>query len=214
MTCDRPDSIIARTCYAGCATDIPSPRITPVVLIAEDSSDIRALLVGLLEDEGYRTVEATDGQVALDDLMLPSKVLDKALADLAATPPGQGRIVVTGRSGSGRRTLLAALAELSGRTLATIDGAMLIREKKLGALAGLLQHATCAAGCRASTASTRSRPTTAPRAAWSARSSAIIDSKAGHFAMIRLSIALLFAAFLPRSAPADATASACVDALE
>jgi nucleoside-triphosphatase THEP1 len=73
--------------------------------------------------------------------MIPTPVIDRALADLAAAPRGLARVVVTGRSGSGRRTLLASLAQLAGRTLATIDGAMLIREKRIAALAGMLQHA-------------------------------------------------------------------------
>jgi len=79
--------------------------------------------------------------VPLDELMIPPQVIDRALADLAAAPPGLARVVVTGRSGSGRRTLLATLAGLAGRTLATIDAAMLIREKRVAALAALLQHA-------------------------------------------------------------------------
>jgi len=79
--------------------------------------------------------------VTLDRFMAPVAVIDRALADLAASPPGQGRVVVRGRGGSGRRTLLATLAQLAGRTLATIDAARLIRENRLRALAELLQRA-------------------------------------------------------------------------
>ncbi|HEY0993419.1 MAG TPA: ATP-binding protein, partial [Kofleriaceae bacterium] len=100
------------------------------------------LLAGSTVDEDFEHgVTRVPASVALDDLMLPAKVIDRAFADLAAAPIGMGRLVVTGRSGSGRRTLLATLAQLAGRTLATIDGAMLIREKRLADLAGMLQHA-------------------------------------------------------------------------
>jgi ATPase family associated with various cellular activities (AAA) len=100
------------------------------------------LLAGSAVDGDYEHgLARVAGTVALDDLMIPTPVIDRALADLAAAPRGLARVVVTGRSGSGRRTLLASLAQLAGRTLATIDGAMLIREKRIAALAGMLQHA-------------------------------------------------------------------------
>jgi len=100
------------------------------------------LLAGSEVDSDYEHgLARVPGAVALDDLMIPVPVIDRAFADLAAAPASLARVVVTGRSGSGRRTLLASLAQLAGRTLATIDGAMLIREKRIAALAGMLQHA-------------------------------------------------------------------------
>jgi hypothetical protein len=79
--------------------------------------------------------------VQLDRFMGSRSVIDRALADLATAPPGLGRVVVRGGNGSGRRTLLAALAPLAGRTLAMIDATPSIRDNRLRALAELLQRA-------------------------------------------------------------------------
>jgi two-component system, chemotaxis family, chemotaxis protein CheY len=59
---------------------IPAP-CTPVILVAEDSADIRALLTMLLEGEGYGAVDATDGQDALDIAL--SRHVDLILLDIA-----------------------------------------------------------------------------------------------------------------------------------
>ncbi len=40
--------------------------VKKVILIVEDSEDIRSMLVELLEDEGYHTAVATNGQEGLD----------------------------------------------------------------------------------------------------------------------------------------------------
>jgi len=102
---------------------------------------VKLLAGSTVDDDLEHGVARVPAMVPLDELMIPAAVLDRGLADLAAAPPGLARVVVTGRGGSGRRTFLATLAGLAGRTLATIDAAMLIREKRVGALAGLLQHA-------------------------------------------------------------------------
>ncbi|HEY0194454.1 MAG TPA: ATP-binding protein, partial [Kofleriaceae bacterium] len=116
-------------------------RGRPFQGLTPDPIVIKLLAGATVDDDVEHGVAPVPASVALDQLMIPAKVIDRALADLAAAPPGLARIVVTGRSGSGRRTLLATLAEQAGRTLATIDAAMLIREKRVGALAGMLQHA-------------------------------------------------------------------------
>jgi hypothetical protein len=107
---------------------VPDPIVVKLLAGSEVDGDL---------EHGIARVQTS---VPLDGLMMPVAVIDRALADLAAAPAGLGRVVVTGRSGSGRRTMLATLAELAGRTLATIDAAMLIREKRIAALAGMLQH--------------------------------------------------------------------------
>ena len=57
---------MGRTPCAGRAMATPSPGTIPVILVADDSPDIRALLTTLLEDEGYSIIEANDGQDALE----------------------------------------------------------------------------------------------------------------------------------------------------
>src|SRR5687767_2811202 len=77
-----------RTRYARRTMDTPSPGIVPLILVAEDSPDIRAVLTMLLEDEGYRIVEATDGQDALEvalDRHIDLILLDVAMPRLTGT---------------------------------------------------------------------------------------------------------------------------------
>ncbi|HEX7841900.1 MAG TPA: ATP-binding protein, partial [Kofleriaceae bacterium] len=116
-------------------------RGRPFQSLTADPIVVKLLAGSAVDDDFEHGVTRVPTAVALDQLMIPSRVIDRALVDLAASPAGHGRVVVTGRSGSGRRTLLASLARLAGRTLATIDGAMLIREKRVADLARLLQHA-------------------------------------------------------------------------
>jgi hypothetical protein len=119
----------------------PTDRGRPFQSLSADPIVVKLLAGSAVDGDYEHGLARVIGTVALDDLMIPAPVIDRALADLAAAPRGLARVVVTGRSGSGRRTLLASLAQLAGRTLATIDGAMLIREKRIAALAGMLQHA-------------------------------------------------------------------------
>jgi AAA+ superfamily predicted ATPase len=118
-----------------------SDRARPFQALSPDPIVVKLLAGSAVDSDFEHGVARVQATASLDQLMLPTTVIDRALADLAAAPPNMGRIVVTGRSGSGRRTLLATIAELAGRTLATIDAAALIREKRIGALAGMLQHA-------------------------------------------------------------------------
>ncbi len=119
----------------------PTDRGRPFQALSADPIVVKLLSGSAVDDDYEHGLARVPNTVALDDLMIPVPVIDRALADLAAAPHGLVRVVVTGRSGSGRRTLLASLAQLAGRTLSTIDGAMLIREKRIAALAGMLQHA-------------------------------------------------------------------------
>ncbi|HEX3757956.1 MAG TPA: ATP-binding protein [Kofleriaceae bacterium] len=116
-------------------------RHRPFQSLSADPIVVKLLSGSAVDDDFEHGVGRVPAAMPLDQLMIPSRVIDRALVDLAASPAGLGRLVVTGRSGSGRRTLLAALAQLAGRTLATIDAAMLIREKRVPDLAGMLQHA-------------------------------------------------------------------------
>ena len=116
-------------------------RHRPFQSLSADPIVVKLLSGSAVDDDFEHGVTRVPAAMPLEQLMIPSRVIDRALVDLAASPSGLGRVVVTGRSGSGRRTLLAALAQLAGRTLATIDAAMVIREKRVPDLAGMLQHA-------------------------------------------------------------------------
>ncbi|HSJ99885.1 MAG TPA: hypothetical protein VK932_01545, partial [Kofleriaceae bacterium] len=85
-------------------------------------------------------VECVPASVPLERLVAPRAVIERALAELSVAQPARARIVVRGRTGVGRRTLLAALAEQAGRTLATIDAHALIRDKQVATLATVLQR--------------------------------------------------------------------------
>ena len=116
-------------------------KARPFQGLSADPIIVKLLAGSSVDADGEPGITPIPASVPLDALMLPSTVIDRALADLAAFPEGRARVVVTGRSGSGRRTLLATLAGLAGRTLAMIDGASVLREKRLGALPAMLQHA-------------------------------------------------------------------------
>jgi hypothetical protein len=66
---------------------------------------------------------------ALEELALGAGVIDDALAALARAP-SPARLAVRGRPGSGRRTLLAALAAEAGRALGLLDAALLPRAER------------------------------------------------------------------------------------
>ena len=116
-------------------------RARPFQSLAADPIVVKLLAGSSVDADSEPGVTPIPATVALDALMMPKAVIDRALADLARFPDGRARVVVTGRSGSGRRTLLATLAGLAGRTLAMIDAATLLRDNKLGLLPARLQHA-------------------------------------------------------------------------
>ena len=116
-------------------------RERPFQRITADPIVIERLSGAAVTDPGEPGVSRVTASVTLDQLMMPSRVIDGALVDLAAAPVGRARIVVTGDRGSGRRTLLAALAQLAGRTLVTLDAAPLLRDHRVHDLAGMLLRA-------------------------------------------------------------------------
>ena len=62
----RHSCVVIRTCYAGHAVDTMATGTGPVILIVDDSEDVRSLLAILLIRLGYRVLEALDGLAALD----------------------------------------------------------------------------------------------------------------------------------------------------
>ncbi len=77
-------------------------------------------------DPAVRLVPATCGW---HQLLLPSDTKAVIAAGVASPPPpGGGRLVVRGRIGAGRHTLLATLADHAGRRLAVIDAGPFVRD--------------------------------------------------------------------------------------
>jgi hypothetical protein len=65
------------------------------------------------------------------DLLIPAAVKDDIAARVAEAPAtGHGRVVVRGRTGSGRHAVLSALASAAGRWLGVIDATMIVRDPK------------------------------------------------------------------------------------
>jgi CheY-like chemotaxis protein len=81
VTRHRFDLMNIRTHDAGSILGTLSPDTMPVILVAEDSSDIRAVLTMLLEGAGYSVVGATDGQDALEIAL--ERDIDLILLDIA-----------------------------------------------------------------------------------------------------------------------------------
>jgi AAA+ superfamily predicted ATPase len=113
----------------------------PFQTLVADPTVIKLLSGSSIECDVEPGVSRAPATVTLDRFMTSPGVIDRALTDLAAAPRGLGRVVVRGCTGSGRRTLLASLAQLAGRTLATIDAASMLRDNHPGALTEQLQRA-------------------------------------------------------------------------
>jgi len=119
---------------------ISSRRPAPFAELAVDSvvlDFLRARHPDLGDATSVRRADRPIG--ALD---VPREVLIDAVVALARPPSGTSgttRIVVRGRSGSGRKTVLAALADEAGRDLAVIDARALPRTAE--AFTGELRHA-------------------------------------------------------------------------
>src|SRR5215510_11050736 len=52
------------------------------ILIAEDDTDLRDLLQDILEDEGYETIVAMDGRVALKHIEQKQEIIDLLITDV------------------------------------------------------------------------------------------------------------------------------------
>lgn len=105
----------------------------PFLSLQVDSLVIKRLRgdpLGAGSDPQLTIVEAAR---TLDQLELPPGVADTLHAALVETREQPIRLVVQGRAGSGRRTLLAALAESANRRLAIFDLVSILRQGQLKA---------------------------------------------------------------------------------
>jgi hypothetical protein len=88
-------------------------------------------------DDGTKTVPA--GR-SIEELRVPAAEVARAIEALQSVPASPARLVVRGRIGSGRRTLVAALAARASRRVGMIDAGRLVREKRIELLPLLLRR--------------------------------------------------------------------------
>ncbi len=91
----------------------------PVILLVEDNQTIREAFRVLLEEHGYRVLEAGTGEEALS--VAGSHSPDLVLMDLGL--PDMGGLEVTRRMKADSRTSGAAVVALTGRALDTDQAA-------------------------------------------------------------------------------------------
>jgi len=120
---------------------VGADRARPFAALAVEPLVLRILrgdaLTADLED-GTETVPVTR---SIEELRIPTAEVARVVELLRAAPASPARLVVRGRIGSGRRTLIAALAARASRTVGVIDAGRLIRDKRLDALPRLLRRA-------------------------------------------------------------------------
>jgi hypothetical protein len=102
-------------------------RMRPFVPINVEPLVLR-LLRGTSADGELEDVSILPTSRSFDDLLIPAKVKDHVVRELAQKREGGARIVIRGRVGSGRHTLLATLAAAANRRLGVIDAAPIVRD--------------------------------------------------------------------------------------
>ena len=110
MTCNRRDLSDGRLSSAG---------VIPVILVADDSPEIRDLLVTLLEDEGYSVVGASDGQAALE--MALERDVDLILLDVAMPRLTGAEFCLTYRHSGGHAPVVLITAAADEAVAAAIE---------------------------------------------------------------------------------------------
>jgi hypothetical protein len=98
----------------------------PFAALSADPFVVRAIANQSADGEPDPYLRVRKADRALDELQLPRALIAKALRFLASPRDGEPvRMVVRGRTGSGRHTLLASLASRAGRSLGIIDLALM-----------------------------------------------------------------------------------------
>ncbi|MBL0216860.1 MAG: ATP-binding protein [Myxococcales bacterium] len=106
-----------------------SGHMRPFLPLVLDPVVLKLLRGAPVEAELEPLVRSYSSSRTFDELRIPTATKQAIAANLSrATPPL--RIAIRGRMGSGRHTLLAAIAAASGRTLAVIDASMIVREPR------------------------------------------------------------------------------------
>ena len=106
-------------------------KTRPFLSLTVDPLVLRHLRGQAMEADTGEVTSIRRADRTLAQLVLPADLMARVVADLARAPKdGFVRVVVRGRLGSGRRTLLAALAEAANRPLGLIDASLLARDPR------------------------------------------------------------------------------------
>jgi AAA+ superfamily predicted ATPase len=119
---DRP---LRRYGLVTVAADAPSRLFAS---LSVDPMVVRIIRGGSLDVDADPHLRPRVADRTLDQVRVPPAILRAALAALAVATDAPVRVVARGRAGSGRRTLVAALAAQAGRALGVIDLAGAPRE--------------------------------------------------------------------------------------
>jgi hypothetical protein len=103
-------------------------RMRPFVALTVEPL-VQRILRGIAAEGDLEAVEVIRPTATFEELLIPAAVKAE-IAELVAAPIANARVVVRGRVGSGRHTLLATLAAAAGRHLGVIDAAPVLRDLK------------------------------------------------------------------------------------
>jgi hypothetical protein len=92
----------------------------PFTGLVPDPIVISRLRAEPLDADPAGEIEVVSAAVPIEQIQIPEAIAAAIIAAISTAPARPLRIVVRGRSGSGRRTLLSALAELANRKLAVV----------------------------------------------------------------------------------------------
>ena len=100
-------------------TTTNAPR--PFIGLAPDPLVLARLRADALDQDPLGKLPIVTASKTLDQLRIPEAIAENIKFAIARQPVNPLRIVVRGRDGSGRRTLLASLAKLANRRLAMVN---------------------------------------------------------------------------------------------
>ncbi len=102
----------------------------PFVALSVESIVLQRLR-GRNVTEDLEDIRVVAAPCTFDDFLAPASIKSAVAHAMTARSERPPRVVVRGRVGSGRHTLLAILAETAGRTLGVIDATPIVRELRI-----------------------------------------------------------------------------------
>ena len=115
-------------------------RARPFAALSVDPLVLRILRAESLLADLDDGTEAVPAGRSIEELRVPAAEVARVIEALRTVPASPTRLVVRGRIGSGRRTLVAALAARASRSVGMIDAGRLVREKRIELLPLLLRR--------------------------------------------------------------------------